>query len=193
MNKQDIRNLYTQKVAELLAQGYTIHPDSMNGSQGEIAHIDLDNGSEIKRVLLVRNFRYIDEFYGNTIKLTVGKATPSCRGHWNELVWNQELETSFEIEFAEIGENFYTDLATAAEIHAKRRERWKAKTHAQRRDTYCEELGTAYKSIALRWLQKQPRMKSTKLADITRMEREISPNGERSFRISARGKNYTIR
>jgi hypothetical protein len=47
MKKQDIRNAYTQKVTELLNQGYTIFPDTMNGSQGEIAHIDLTNGSEI--------------------------------------------------------------------------------------------------------------------------------------------------
>ena len=45
MKKQDIRNIYTQKVTELLNQGYTIFPDTMNGSQGEIAHIDLTNGS----------------------------------------------------------------------------------------------------------------------------------------------------
>lgn len=41
MKKQDIRNIYTQKVTELLNQGYTIFPDTMGGSQGEIAHIDL--------------------------------------------------------------------------------------------------------------------------------------------------------
>ena len=58
MKKQDIRNIYTQKVTELLNQGYTIFPDTMNGSQGEIAHIDLTNGSEILRVLLTREHRW---------------------------------------------------------------------------------------------------------------------------------------
>ena len=52
MKKQDIRRIYTQKVTELLTQGYTIYPDTMNGSQGEIAHIDLTDGNEIVRVLL---------------------------------------------------------------------------------------------------------------------------------------------
>ena len=55
MKKQDIRNAYTQKVTELLNQGYTIFPDTMGGSQGEIAHIDLTDGSEILRVLLYRD------------------------------------------------------------------------------------------------------------------------------------------
>ncbi len=58
MKKQDIRNAYTQKVTELLNQGYTIFPDTMNGSQGEIAHIDLTNGSEIIRVLLCRGHHW---------------------------------------------------------------------------------------------------------------------------------------
>ena len=193
MNKQDIRNLFTQKVAELLAQGYTIHPDSMPGSQGEIAHIDLDNGSEIIRVLLTRGCKYTEEFYGDTVTLTVGKATVSCRGHWDELVWNQELDKRFEIEFAEIGRDFYTDLATAAEIHAKRRMRRKAKPNTDIWNTSREELGTAYKSIALRWLQKQPRMKSAKLTDIERMVRVTTHSGKRSFEISAKGRTFTLK
>lgn len=35
MKKQDIRNIFTQKVTELLNQGYTIFPDTMGGSQGK--------------------------------------------------------------------------------------------------------------------------------------------------------------
>ena len=70
MKKQDIRNAYTQKVTELLNQGYTIFPDTMNGSQGEIAHIDLTNGSEIIRVLLERGLCWShisDGFHGDVI------------------------------------------------------------------------------------------------------------------------------
>ena len=73
MKKQDIRNAYTQKVTELLNQGYTIFPDTMNGSQGEIAHIDLTNGSEIIRVLLERGLCWShisDGFHGDVITLT---------------------------------------------------------------------------------------------------------------------------
>ncbi len=58
MKKQDIRNIYTQTVTELLNQGDTIFPDTMSGHQGEIAHIDLSNGSEILRVLLCRGHHW---------------------------------------------------------------------------------------------------------------------------------------
>ncbi len=79
MKKQDIRSIYTQKVAELLEQGYTIFPDTMGGSQGEIAHIDLTNGSEILRVLLYRDHHWErgeNGYIGDTVCLTVGKAAP---------------------------------------------------------------------------------------------------------------------
>ena len=62
MTKNDIRNLYTQKVAELLAQGYQINPETMSGSQGEIAHIDLTNGSEILRVLIESRCSYSEAY-----------------------------------------------------------------------------------------------------------------------------------
>ena len=78
MKKQDIRNAYTQKVTELLNQGYTIFPDTMNGSQGEIAHIDLTNGSEIIRVLLERGLCWShisDGFHGDVVTLTVDQGT----------------------------------------------------------------------------------------------------------------------
>ena len=79
MKKQDIRNAYTKAVTDLLAAGYTIFPDTMGGSQGEIAHIDLTDGSEILRVLLARDRRWDhaeNGYCGDTIVLTVGKAAP---------------------------------------------------------------------------------------------------------------------
>lgn len=193
MTKQDIRSLFSQKISELHAQGYEFYPDTMAGSQGEIAHVDLTNGSEIVRVLLTREFSHSEDFYGDTVTLRIGKATPDYRVHWECMIWNQKLEIRFEIKFAEITEDYYVDLKTAAEIQRKRRSRWEAKDYTQKRGTTREELGTAFKSTALHWLRKQPRMKSAKLEDIEKMERVIRPNGKRSFEIKARGKTFEIR
>lgn len=194
MKKQDIRNTYTQKVTELLNQGYTIFPDTMNGSQGEIAHIDLSNGSEILRVLLCRGRHWDREengYIGDTVCLTVGKAAPDTRvfDNWDGLVWNSRLEPRFEIEWAEIstrGEGWYTDIEEGARIHSIRWERYR-RNDASRRET----LGDAYKSAALRWLRKQKGMKTARLGDIEKVERVWNQHGRRYFEITARGKRYT--
>ena len=196
MKKQEIRNIYTQKVTELLAKGYTIFPDTMNGSQGEIAHIDLTNGSEIVRVLLERGLlwsRIGDGFHGDAVKLTVGRAAADTwiGDRWDGTIWNNRLEKISEIEWAEVNgsrEGWYTDLDEAARIGHIQRERYLRKSAARR-----EELGDAYKSIALRWLRKQPKMKTAKLSDIEKVERCWSDNGKRSFQITAKGKRYTLR
>ena len=52
MNQNDINRMFTEKVTELIAQGYQINPATMSGSQGEYAHVDLRKGTEIIRVLL---------------------------------------------------------------------------------------------------------------------------------------------
>ena len=175
MKKQDIRNAYTQKVTELLNQGYTIFPDTMNGSQGEIAHIDLTNGSEIIRVLLERGLCWShisDGFHGDVITLTIGRAAADTwvGDRWDGTIWNSRLEPSFQIKWAE------------------GMERYRA-SHTDRRET----LGDAFKSTALRWLRKQPKMKTCKLEDIEKMERVWNEDGKRRFEITAKGKRYTIR
>ena len=199
MKKQDIRRIYTQKVTELLAQGYTIYPDTMNGGQGEIAHIDLTDGKEILRVLLEKAHacpeRYDDEdaYWGDVIRLTVGRAAPDTQvgSNWDGTIWNSRLEPSFQIKWAEVngrGEGWYLGLDEAASIGRIRMERYRA-SHTDRRET----LGDAFKSTALRWLRKQPKMKTCRLEDIEKMERVWNEDGKRRFEITAKGKRYTIR
>ncbi len=195
MKKQDIRNAYTQKVTELLNQGYTILPDTMGGSQGEIAHIDLTRGSEILRVLLERSSHWDSEdgYLGDTIRLTVGRAAPDTRVYtnWEGTIWNNRLEPISEIEWAWIGGNrrsdWYTDMEEGIRISKLQGERYRAQK-AERAET----LGDAYKSAALKWLRKQPRMKTCKAEDIEKVERRWDRNGRRSFVITAKGKRYTI-
>lgn len=196
MKKQDIRSIYTQKVTELLNQGYTIFPDTMSGSQGEIAHIDLTNGSEIVRVLLERElvWSHSDEgFQGDAVILTVGRAAADTwvGDAWNGLLWNNRLEPSFQIKWAEISgrrEGWYTGLEEAARIEHIRWER-----HCRKRAARRETLSDAFKSAALKWLRKQPKMKTCRLEDIEKMERVWNDEGKRSFQITARGRQYTIR
>ena len=69
MNQNDINRAFTEKVAELLSRGYQIYPGTMNGSQGEIAHVDLYRGDEIIRVL----------FPANALKKAAGKSEKTAK------------------------------------------------------------------------------------------------------------------
>ena len=185
MTKNDIRNLYTQKVAELLAQGYQIHPETMGGSQGEMAHIDLTNGSEILRVLIETRGSY-SESYGDILTIRVGRNTDDIRRGWGT-IWNDHLETLSEIKLAKISENFYTTFEEGKRMAEVRYSRWGKRYRDPR-----WEVGDAYKSVALRWLRRQPRMKTCKLEDITRMYRRTRSDGAVCFEIEARGKTYYL-
>ena len=53
MKYADINRRFTEIVAEWLAKGYSINTASMSGSQGETAKIDLTDGKEIVRILVL--------------------------------------------------------------------------------------------------------------------------------------------
>ena len=130
MKKQEIRKLYTQKAAELLAAGYTIFPDTMRGHQGEIAHIDFSNGSEILRLLLSTSHRYSrneNEYIGDTLILRLGKASDDTRVYenWDGDLWNNRLEPRFQIEWATIGDPYFGgDWYTTLEEGTRIRKHW---------------------------------------------------------------------
>ena len=82
MNQNDINRAFTEKVAELLSRGYQIHPGTMGGSQGEIAHVDLYKDDEIIRVLL-------DRSAGNDDNLHLWVKQFSLKDHISELTEQQ--------------------------------------------------------------------------------------------------------
>ena len=197
MKKTTVERMYTAKVAELLNQGWHIHTSTMPGHQGEIAHVDLTDGSEIRRALLCREMtwgRSGADFYGHKLIILVGKNTDPIWPGWDSTLWNNHIEICSQIELAEIQEpdryhpeGWYTDMATAQDIQRIRNERREA-----RRIPTERVLGTAFKSIALRWVRKQPRMKTTKLEDITKVARYTSRDGSTGFKIEAKGKTFTL-
>ena len=197
MKKTTVERMYTAKIAELLNQGWHIHTSTMPGHQGEVAHVDLTDGSEIRRALLCREMtwgRSDADFYGHKIIILVGKNTDPIWPGWDSTLWNNHVEVCSEIELAEIQEpdrhhpeGWYTDMATAQDIQRIRNERREA-----RRIPTEKVLGTAFKSIALRWVRKQPRMKTTKLEDITKVSRYTSRDGSTGFKIEAKGKTFTL-
>lgn len=51
MKYSDINKMFTTEVNKYLEQGYRFNTASMNGSQGELAKVDLTNGTEIIRIV----------------------------------------------------------------------------------------------------------------------------------------------
>ena len=195
MNQNDINRAFTEKVAELLSRGYQIHPGTMGGSQGEIAHVDLYRGDEIIRVLLDHSAGRGEKPDG--FRLIVGRNTDrirmNCFDTLGNTIWNNRLEILSEIEFCQIGENYYTDAETGKAIQKKRRARREARHESVRRN-----LPDAFKCAALKYVQRQPRMKSCKLSDVTRVTRinrsswgEVTP-ALYCYEIEARGKTFRL-
>lgn len=89
----DINREFSTAVAEYMSKGYIINTGTMNGSQGEVSHVDLTNGSEIIRVVLMYNFA---SWPAKEYTIIVGKANPNVipnlRTNEAETVWNSELE-----------------------------------------------------------------------------------------------------
>ena len=134
MNQNDINRAFTEKVTELLSRGYQIHPGTMGGSQGEIAHVDLYKGDEIIRVLLDHSAGHGEKPDG--IRLIVGRNTDrirmNCFDKLGNTIWNNHLEILSEIEFCQIGENYYTDAESGRAIQEKRDARRRARRRASR-------------------------------------------------------------
>ena len=136
MNQNDINRAFTEKVTELLGRGYQIYPGTMGGSQGEIAHVDLYKDDEIIRVLLDRSAGFGEKPDG--VRLIVGRNTDrirmNCFDTLGNTIWNNRLEILSEIEFCQIGENYYTDAETGKSIQKKRRARREARHESVRRE-----------------------------------------------------------
>ena len=194
MTLNDINRIFTEKVSELIAQGYQINPYTMSGSQGEIAHIDLMKDDEILRVYM----EHVNDFgksYNGYMVIRVGRNTDTIRNGWAfATIWNNHLEILSEIRLAKITDNYFTTPEEGAKAARKRLERWKRNNE----DVKRELVGDAYKMIALRHVRKQRGMKNCKLAEIEKVERvnasrfdEVLPDLSR-YDITARGKCFSI-
>ena len=88
----DINREFTAAANSYMAQGYYINAGTMGGSQGEVAHIDLTNGTEIIRVLLTTFNNYLGT---EGVELIVGRVKddikPNQEDRWST-VWNERLE-----------------------------------------------------------------------------------------------------
>lgn len=172
MKYAEINRKFTEKVTEYIGNGYTFNTATMSGSQGEISKVDLTDGSEIVRIALKRYNPY--GFYGDGVELTVGVARnkdgikPNDPDTWRTL-WNNDLEVICKEAFCKPfrGGDWYVDEETARANYDKAMERYTSRYSNDRKE-FSGKAG----EIALKYVRRQRRCKTAKLADVKVMKED---------------------
>lgn len=161
MKAIEIEKIYTVKVSEYIAAGYTIYPATMGGHQGEIAKIDLARGEEIIRILLTDERIWNKVMHvpmdGVTLKVLRADRPGALRPFdtWNTL-WTDKMETVEERSFyqpATESDYFTEDLDAYTAMLERRSAHWENR----RPDGNTSEmlLGDKHLAIAKRYLQRK--------------------------------------
>lgn len=175
MRHEDIERIYTEKVAELIAAGYSINPATMSGSQGEIAHVDLKKGDEILRVLLCQNrvfehdLKNQEFFDSDSVEMIVGRNTDDLGYRGDPFgsfrtIWNNHLEVIEKRTFYRIDcdSDYFTE--SRDEIKAMCEVRYAR--HRRDNDVSPEIDLEKASAIVLPFIRRQKECKSKKLSDI---------------------------
>lgn len=146
MKYSDINKMFTAEVSKYLAQGYRFNTASMNGSQGELAKVDLTNGTEIIRIV-ARTFS--KEWDKHGVELFVGRVVekegvrPDV-AYCVNTIWNGRLEQVSSQRFYEVSgygdpDKFYGTEADAEAVSKKRLYRYSLRPNRDRKDLTSAE------------------------------------------------------
>ena len=189
MKYADINKKYTAIIAEYLANGYTINTRTMGGSQGDYAHIDLTNGTEVIRIL-VETFHEWGKLSIEGLEIIVGRADseviPNCENDYHTL-WNTKLDIISRERFYEIGADrrhgkFYGTLEEATAAQQLKVQRYIAK----HKNSKSEDITAKAMEIAKRIIRREFKVKRISEADV-----KISKSGK-SYTVSYKGKAYRL-
>lgn len=192
MTRNEIDSIFTSKVTNFLAQGYVINPGTMDGTQGEIAHVDLRKGNEIIRVWMESESNYGKAL--DNLVIRVGRTDDPylVNREYHDFgrgIWNNRLELIEEIRFAVVENGIYCTLEEGDEIERKRKERLNNRYDSDFfRDPVDLTGNEAVKAIALKYVKRQPKMKRSTLSDIQKVVRKA----RNTYVITARGKSFTL-
>ncbi len=131
---KDINELFTKVVNKYLAKGYVFNLNTMSGSQGEIAKVDLTNGEHIYRINIDKEHDF--ENCIDTIKITVKEYETNKKridDSWITL-WNNKGLLIECINFYEIDRYGYADAYTTdIEFIRKCKEKRKTRINSSKR------------------------------------------------------------
>lgn len=189
MKYADINAKYTAIVTEYLAKGYIINTRSMCGSQGDYAHIDLTDGTEVIRIM-VDTFHEWTDITLDGLEIIVGRADseviPNCENDYYTL-WNSRLDIISRERFYQIGEDrrngkFYGTLEEATAAQQLKFKRY----IANRQTSKPEDITAKAMEIAKRIIRREFKVKRINEAKVT----VTKCNG--SYAINYNGKVYRL-
>jgi hypothetical protein len=193
MKFDEINKRYSRQVARYISKGYWINAGTMGGSQGEIAHVDMTNGTELIRILIEDRTDYeLNNGYGmEYVTVLVGRVPASenvkigSTDRLGNTVWNNNLEVISEQRFYKIGKSYrgwYVDTFEEA-IAAKelKRERLHARVQNAPEKRVFKNAENAVKSF----VKRQPGCKTVALREIEEVGKDVT--------VDRSGKNFVVR
>lgn len=153
----DINNRFTAIVTDYMAKGYTINTRTMSGSQGDFAHIDLTDGTEVIRIM-VDTFHEWSDISLDGLEIVVGRANSEvvpnsdndCRA-----LWNNELDIISRERFYEIGidrrhKKFYGTHEQAVAAQQMKFQRYTSKNQGRETQTITPKATVIAKRVIRR-------------------------------------------
>jgi len=189
MKYADINKKYTAVVAEYLAAGYTINTRTMSGSQGDYAHIDLTDGTEVIRIL-IDTFHEWTDISLDGLEIIVGRADsevePNSENDYHTL-WNNSLDIISKERFYEIGADrchgkFYGTCEEATAAQQKKIQRYMAR----HQENGAQDITHKAMEIAKRIIRREFKVKRICEADVT-----VTKSGK-SYIVKYKSKTYRL-
>lgn len=197
MKYTEINKRYTAIVNGYLAQGYMINTATMSGSQGERAHIDLTDGTEVIRIVL-QSFHRWEDVPVEGFEIIVGRAAAEDKVVPNDnrdyaTVWNRHLEVISTESFYNIGrhDNWFGTKEEALEANRKSFERYENKPRKHGRTETAEIANPKAIALAKQYVLDHRIAKRVDLSQLKVMKRTYS-DLHVSYTIEYKGKFYTL-
>lgn len=184
MKRAELNTIFTAKVNEYLAKGYTFNTETMAGSQGEIAKVDLTNGEEVIRVIMERKHNWE---LGEYFTITVGRATEVEPGI-GDTIWNNNLEVLDQEIFhqAAYGSDYLITREEAEKNANKRKARVARRTHNTNEEVITDK---AHIKALVPYIQHLKGCKSVKARHLIEVSKRFLANGTYIYTIYIEKKN----
>ena len=192
MTIKEINKLFTDKMMEYINDGYIVNTNTMGGTQGEQAMVDLTNGKYIIRLYIdIKSESLINHLHIIAERVKMRK---KFKRGWDNTIWNGDNEVIFDKSFIEIDYGrYYVDEESDEykEIKAKRKQRYESDFRNTRNIVHFENPKA--KEIALKLIKKNPRTKTTKEKDISFVGKHLWRNKRPYYYTVCKGKNYPFK